>query len=39
MAITRGDLRQTIRKSDVEKRIWKYIHCHPSEIENIIQRH
>jgi DNA polymerase III delta prime subunit len=37
MAITRGDLRQTTRKIDIEKRIWKYIHCHPSEIINIIQ--
>lgn len=37
MAITRGDLRQTIRKPDIEKRIWKYIHCHPSEIQNIIR--
>jgi len=36
MAITRGDLRQTTRKSDIEQRIWKYIHCHPSEIRNII---
>jgi hypothetical protein len=37
MAITRGDLRQTIRKPDIEQRIWKYIHCHPSEIKSIIQ--
>ena len=36
-AITRGDLRQTTRKSDVEYRIWKYIHCHPSQISSIIQ--
>jgi DNA polymerase III delta prime subunit len=36
MAITRGDLRQTTRKPDIEHRIWKYIHCHPSEITNII---
>ena len=36
-AITRGDLRQTIRKDEIEKRIWKYIHCHPSEILSIIQ--
>lgn len=35
-AITRGDLRQTTRKPDIEHRIWKYIHCHPSEIRNII---
>jgi DNA polymerase III delta prime subunit len=36
MAITRGDLRQTTRKPDIEQRIWKYIHCHPSEIKSII---
>lgn len=36
-AITRGDLRQTIRKDEIEKRIWRYIHCHPSEIINIIK--
>lgn len=36
-AITRGDLRQSIRKEEIEKRIWKYIHCHPSEILQIIQ--
>jgi DNA polymerase III delta prime subunit len=37
MAITRGDLRQTTRKPDIEQRIWKYIHCHPSEIQTIIR--
>jgi len=36
-SITRGDLRQTILKDEIEMRIWKYIHCHPSEIINIIQ--
>ena len=36
-AITRGDLRQTTHKSNVEYRIWKYIHCHPSQIIGIIQ--
>lgn len=35
-AITRGDLRQTIRKKEVNLRIWKYIHCHPSQISEII---
>jgi DNA polymerase III delta prime subunit len=35
-AITRGDLRQTIRKSEIEQRIWNYIHCHPSQIQSII---
>jgi DNA polymerase III delta prime subunit len=36
-AITRGDLRQTIHKQSVEERLWKYIHCHPSEIHMIIR--
>ena len=36
MAITRGDLRQTMRKTDIEQRIWKYIHCHPSQVHSII---
>jgi len=35
-AITRGDLRQTTRKPDIEQRIWKYIHSHPLELQNII---
>ncbi len=35
-AITRGDLRQSSRKLETEYRIWKYIHCHPSEILSII---
>jgi DNA polymerase III delta prime subunit len=37
-AITRGDLRQTTRKDETEKRIWQYIHCHPSEISHIIKK-
>ena len=36
-AITRGDLRQTTHKPYIEYRIWKYIHCHSSQIINIIQ--
>jgi DNA polymerase III delta prime subunit len=36
-AITRGDLRQSSRKEETEYRIWKYIHCHPSEIADIIK--
>ena len=35
-AITRGDLRQLSRKEEMEQRIWKYIHCHPSEIKRIL---
>lgn len=36
-AITRGDLRQTPRKQETDQRIWKYLHCHPSELVTIIQ--
>lgn len=36
-AITRGDLRQTIRKPEIETRIWKFLHCHPNEICSLIQ--
>ena len=36
-AITRGDLRQTTRKVEIEHRIWKYLHYHPSNISSIIQ--
>jgi len=35
-SITRGDLRQSMRKSEIEERIWNYIHCHPSQIRDII---
>jgi DNA polymerase III delta prime subunit len=35
-AITRGDLRQSVRKPEIEARIWKYLHCHPNEIDMII---
>ncbi len=36
-AITRGDLRQTTRKPEIEKRLWKYLHCHPESIKEIIR--
>ena len=36
-AITRGDLRQYTKKQEIELRIWKYIHCHPSEVLSLIQ--
>jgi DNA polymerase III delta prime subunit len=36
-ALTRGDLRQQSKKREIELRIWKYIHCHPSEILPLIQ--
>lgn len=36
-SITRGDLRQHMRKSELELRIWNYLHVHPSDLENIIR--
>ena len=36
-ALTRGDLRQHAKKQEIEHRIWKYIHCHPTEIKSLIQ--
>ena len=36
-SITRGDLRQNTRKIETEYRIWKYIHCHPMDIVNMIR--
>jgi len=35
-AITRGDLRQTPHKQEIEERIFKYIHCHPSQITQLL---
>lgn len=35
-AITRGDLRQTPRKQETDQRIWKYFHCHPSEMGTLL---
>ena len=36
-AITRGDLRQNMRKNETEYRIWKYIHCHPMDMVDMIR--
>ena len=36
-SITRGDLRQAARKSEVELRIWKYLHAHPSDRIHLIR--
>jgi DNA polymerase III delta prime subunit len=36
-AITRGDLRQYSKKQEIEHRIWKYIHCRPQDIPEIIR--
>ena len=35
--MTRGDLRQQGRKTEMESRIWKYINGHPTDIRNEIQ--
>jgi hypothetical protein len=36
-AITRGDLRQTPRKQEIDQRIWNYLHCHPSNMGTLIR--
>jgi len=36
-SITRGDLRQNIKKGEMEQRIWNYLHCHPSRILDLIR--
>jgi SpoVK/Ycf46/Vps4 family AAA+-type ATPase len=36
-AITRGDLRQLVRKPEMEARIWRYLNGHPSQIKQWIQ--
>ena len=36
-AMTRGDLRQCARKSEMEQRLWRYLNGHPSEIRQWIQ--
>ena len=35
-SITRGDLRQNMKKGEMEQRIWNYLHCHPSHISELI---
>lgn len=35
--ITRGDLRLTSKKSEIEQRLWFYLHHHPDEILSMIQ--
>ena len=37
IAITRGDLRQNMRKKDTEYRIWKYIHSHPMDMLDMVR--
>jgi DNA polymerase III delta prime subunit len=34
--LTRGDLRLTSKKSNVNQRIWNYLNCHEAEIESSI---
>jgi DNA polymerase III delta prime subunit len=36
-AITRGDLRLHSRREEIESRIWKYIHCHPEDVREILR--
>jgi SpoVK/Ycf46/Vps4 family AAA+-type ATPase len=36
-AITRGDLRQSVRKTEMEHRMWNYLNGHPSDIKQWIQ--
>lgn len=35
-AMTRGDLRQSNRKEEIEKRVWNYLHSHPSKIKQLL---
>lgn len=35
--VTRGDLRLHGRRQEMETRIWKYIHCHPSEVRDLLR--
>jgi len=35
-AMTRGDLRQCARKSEMEQRLWRYLNGHPSHIQEWI---
>jgi DNA polymerase III delta prime subunit len=37
--MTRGDLRQTPKKQEIEDRLWNYLHCHPSMIDSILHDH
>ena len=36
-SITRGDLRQNMKKGETEQRIWNYLHCHPAHIPDLIR--
>lgn len=36
-SITRGDLRLMERKAETENRIWRYIHCHPQELPQLLR--
>lgn len=37
-SLTRGDLRQRDQQPDTEKRLWKYLHAHPSEIPDLLRQ-
>jgi DNA polymerase III delta prime subunit len=34
-SITRGDLRQTLKQTETEERLWNYFHLHPSQLQKI----
>jgi len=36
-AITRGDLRQSVRKTEIEERLWRYLNGHPAHIKEWIK--
>jgi adenylate kinase family enzyme len=36
-AMTRGDLRQSSRKEEIEQRVWNYLHAHPSTINDLLR--
>ena len=36
-SITRGDLRLMERKEETEHRIWRYIHCHPTNLSALLR--
>ena len=36
--LTRGDLRQSDRKEDMEARVWLYLHAHPTELPALLRQ-
>jgi DNA polymerase III delta prime subunit len=35
--ITRGDLRQTVKQTETEERLWKYFHAHPLQWPTLLE--